>query len=552
MAVDITPSALLEFAKTITSRSDNVGNSRVATVTRIDKDGVAYVSLPGGVDETPIATAGAMFNVGDTVYLTMSGGRLRADYNLTAPSIGARVVKAATAPIEKAVKVAKQAADEAGKVANAVNQHFWTDDNGAHVTDVTKDEWNKAVDDGFSDLSPTKQYPNLLENSLGILLRSALNNLVSITRSAIAFYDGAGNAAANIVAQFGTSGAQIGYADETHAELDYRSLQLVDKEGNTYFHVSDLRDASGFVDVTEIYVGDGQSTGIGLTFRTTSTNYPVAIFDTNNVDVTSNYTITKYTYKFVTSPALAVGYIARFSYTTDSYLAKAYTLGIRDGNSILGALSVAEGYSTSASGPYSHAEGNGSISAGYASHAEGVDSEADGMGSHSEGWRAKSYGAASHAEGYGKAVGEYSHAEGFGSVASGKESHAEGYNTTASGNQSHSQNSGTIAASIDQTAIGSYNVQDSNNTYSLIVGNGIGDDERSNAYAQKWDGTHVFAHGTTIWDNSGGNTHLKTPESGKTAQAEYSFEAGGLYIRKRTRTSTTAAWGSWSGWTLIS
>ena len=36
---------------------------------------------------------------------------------------------------------------------------------------------------------------------------------------------------------------------------DYHSLQMVDKEGETYFWVSDLRDKEG--KVTEYFIGDG-------------------------------------------------------------------------------------------------------------------------------------------------------------------------------------------------------------------------------------------------------------------------------------------------------
>jgi hypothetical protein len=122
-----------------------------------------------------------------------------------------------------AAAAAQTAADEAAATAEAVNQHFWSDTSGAHVTDVTQEEWAAAVDDGFSDLSANKQYSNVLLNSLGMLLRSALNNLVSITRSAIAFFDTAGD----VVATFGTSGATIGKAAKTHIGISNNVISLV-------------------------------------------------------------------------------------------------------------------------------------------------------------------------------------------------------------------------------------------------------------------------------------------------------------------------------------
>lgn len=122
-----------------------------------------------------------------------------------------------------AADAAQTAADEAAATAAAVNQHFWNDSNGAHVTDVTQEQWAAAVDDGFSDLSANKQYSNILINSLGVLLRSALQNLVSITRSAIAFFDGAGD----VVATFGTNGATIGKAAGTHVGISNNVISLV-------------------------------------------------------------------------------------------------------------------------------------------------------------------------------------------------------------------------------------------------------------------------------------------------------------------------------------
>lgn len=287
MAVDITPSALLEFAKTIKSGDQKSASSSVATVTRIDPDGVTYVSLPSGVDETPIATAGTVYNVGDTVYVTRSGGKLRANENLSSPSVGARVIKEASESLSKAVRIAKQAADEAGKVANAVNQHFWYDDNGAHVTDVTKDEWAAAVADNFSDLSDDKQYPNLLENSLGILLRSALNYLVSITRSAITFYDGVGNNSGNIIASFGIDGAVVGQSSGSHLEVRSNKVEVFSSATNS---------EAVFGQTTRIGLSTGPNIRIGTNAasRTTPSNMFISGFsgDDQMFSISAEYTDT--------------------------------------------------------------------------------------------------------------------------------------------------------------------------------------------------------------------------------------------------------------------
>lgn len=151
--------------------------------------------------------------------------------------------------------------------------------------------------------------------------------------------------------------------------------------------------------------------------------------------------------------------------------------------------SVAEGIMTTASGSNSHAEGSQTKASGAASHAEGSGTTASGNGSHAEGYRTEASGGYSHAEGsYTTASGNGgSHAEGSTTTASGAASHAEGYHTTASSGYQHAQ--------------GKYNIEDANDKYADIIGNGTGEDTRSNAATVSWDGiswsqTDVRAGGT--------------------------------------------------------
>ena len=98
------------------------------------------------------------------------------------------------------------------------------------------------------------------------------------------------------------------------------------------------------------------------------------------------------------------------------------------------------------------------------------------------------------------ATGSNAHAEGSHTTASGTYSHAEGYNTTASGNFSHAEGSVTTASSNFQHAQGKYNIEDANDKYADIIGNGFAN-ARSNAATVSWDGiswsqTDVRAGGT--------------------------------------------------------
>lgn len=253
----INPETAWEFADAIKSVLKLPTTRRRATVQSVDKDGTIWVQLPGSSNVTPIASTGANVAPGDTVLTELRGTSLHITENNTDPAVGTRqagdIARQAAKPAVDAAKSAREIAAEAEAVANATNQHFWDDDNGAHVTDVTQDEWTDAEADDFSDLSDTKPYHNLLMNSLGILLRRALNNLVSISKSAIAFYDGLGNAASNIVARFGASGTEFFANGTSMAVFGESGARIGDESG---IHQVMMADATSFMngDDTVAYV----------------------------------------------------------------------------------------------------------------------------------------------------------------------------------------------------------------------------------------------------------------------------------------------------------
>lgn len=151
-------------------------------------------------------------------------------------------------------------------------------------------------------------------------------------------------------------------------------------------------------------------------------------------------------------------------------------------------------YANVASGNFSHAEGYHTKALKEYSHAEGLGSEASGSRSHAEGESTIASGAAGHAEGgLAKAIGSYSHAEGLGSEASGNYSHAEGYATKSSGIYSHAEGYYTKASGEKQHVQGKYNVEDTENKYAHIVGNGESEIARSNAHTLDWNGNAWYA-----------------------------------------------------------
>ena len=105
------------------------------------------------------------------------------------------------------------------------------------------------------------------------------------------------------------------------------------------------------------------------------------------------------------------------------------------------------------------------------------------------------------------ASGRASHAEGQLTTADGQVAHAEGYGTSASGDYSHAEGFGTLASGDHQHAFGKYNVEDTNDTYVEIAGNGTGDNARSNARTLDWSGNETLAGDLTV--NKGGAGEMK-------------------------------------------
>lgn len=157
---------------------------------------------------------------------------------------------------------ADTAASEAQAVANAVNQHFWDDANGAHVTEVEQDSWN---DPTSTDYHTGR---DITLNSNGILLRKDYNTLASFTPSAVAFYDGQGNAASNVVASFGANGATIGKTSSANVGITDRKVSV---RGN----------GSDLVSLGPITYHSGQFTGGGLITFAEGSGHPSYIYGTD-------------------------------------------------------------------------------------------------------------------------------------------------------------------------------------------------------------------------------------------------------------------------------
>ena len=190
-------------------------------------------------------------------------------------------------------------------------------------------------------------------------------------------------------------------------------------------------------------------------------------------------------------------------------------------SSSIGINSHAEGSNTIAEGNNSHTEGRRTHTIGTDAHAEGLETIAIGNASHAEGNNTTSIGINSHIEGgssylsesitvggrdalialsneeiisrwntyrYSLAKGDNSHAEGKNCLALGNVSHVEGDETQAIGLHSHAEGYRTIASGNQQHVQGKYNIEDTEDNYAHIIGNGTDNKKRSNIHTVDWEG----------------------------------------------------------------
>ena len=167
----------------------------------------------------------------------------------------------------------------------------------------------------------------------------------------------------------------------------------------------------------------------------------------------------------------------------------------------IGKYSHTEGANTLTKGNQAHAEGSGTTANGDNSHAEGAGTTVTASNGHAEGNKTLVSGVAGHAEGQStQANGNYSHAGGYGVLAKGIYSFAHGKDAHAYAESAIALGLKSRASSPYQTVVGSNNIEDKDNAFIFIVGNGT--DIRSNALTVDWNG-NLKVSGTII--DGGGN-----------------------------------------------
>ena len=397
--------------------------------------------------------------------------------------------------ISSGVVSAKSDASKARNIAGTTAQYFWfegTDstETGAHITEVPQDDWKDPTSQGYHSGG------NLFARSTGIAVRQGLTEL----------------------ATFGADKAQVGQDGQSHLEMDYHSLTLVDRGTNPYVWFSDLRNEQNIYDCSLIVkreYGTSYQQRVSLPFTPTSTGSITVTVDgisynrysSNIYHLALDYSDHQYinAIEFGEAPASGstITYTYRHGETTETYTAtgdgttKQFTipytadyatpLRVYVGDTEYFGMSVSTyqitfvgeyfddgaemlieyptrddkakaftiGTRTGDTGAHSYALGYNVESSGVASTATGRDTKASGWYSQAEGYTTKATGDESHAEGArATASGSRSHAEGFQTTASGSNSHAEGYNTTASEGNAHAEGQNTVASNYASHAEG--------------------------------------------------------------------------------------------------
>lgn len=506
-----------------------------AEVVRVE-DGVAWVHIDGGVEETPAElTINAM--KGDKVKVRLVGGQAFLIGNGTAPPTDDRVANDALGVATGARVVAV----EAEKVANVTEQRtrpaitsmttYYKLSNGtpAQPTEADHDGWSEEEPLWDADSDEQLYYSVRSRTVQGIItwtnphVLSSYANL-NILQNAILLEVGEGSTIGFLVDSNGENIldsndeefiAKLGSITDAYARVEVKSREILQEVSETYVN----QGTSSIQSLSSVMKQTAEGVDIYATINGQESDTHSHI-DNDSFDIVKNgvkigsFSIDGLNIRASDGSLLAsLGYGEGASSSGTAY-APFYDLGRRKDETEIGNWSMSEGYNTEASGYISHAEGGNTTASGNWSHAEGINTQATENYSHAEGAGSIASGSSSHAEGRGSSATEQdAHAEGYGTTASGKRSHAEGDTTTASGDNSHAEGEGTtasaknshasgkgtIAIGAEQFVIGRYNIMDGGN-YAFIIGNGTRNQSKT-IFAIDWDGNiHIPAGKQVIND----------------------------------------------------
>ena len=507
-----------------------------AEVVRVE-DGVAWVHIDGGVEETPAElTINAV--KGDHVKVRLVGGQAFLIGNGTAPPTDDRVANDALGVATGARVVAVQAEEVAQVTKQETRPAITSMITYYKLSNGTPDQPTEDDHEGWSEEEPlwdsssdeqlyysvrSRTVQGVINWTYPHVLSSYAN--MSILQNAILLEVGEGSTLAYIDDEYGNHltdendepiYVNAGSINDAYAQIRVMANEIMSEVSETYVN----RGTSEIQSLSSVMRQTAEGVDIYATINGEESDTHSHI-DNDSFDIVKNdKTIGQFGANGLIIKDSAYGnMIAQLGYgetAGEGGTANApfYDLGKRKADTVIGYLSLVEGDGNTASGSESHAEGNNTTASGHNSHTEGTNTQATANYSHAEGAGSVASGSSSHAEGRGSsATGQDAHAEGYGTTASGKMSHAEGNTTTASGDNSHAEGfdttasavnshasgKGTIALGNEQFVIGRYNIMDGGN-YAFIIGNGTSNQSKT-IFAVDWDGNiHLPAGKQVLYD----------------------------------------------------
>ncbi len=306
----------------------------------------------------------------------------------------------------------------------------------------------------------------------------------------------------NTLATYDSNGITLGDPSQTHAELDFNSFELIDKDGNVYLSVGDLRGSDGRADVTCRFIGDGTTTIFGC--RPYPANAMLVTVNGTTAIQGQDYSLSYYAgyvnIVFSSPPANDAVILATYKTTNPFYH---YDNGTRASGSTVGYYSFVAGLNQEASGTLS-AVGGGrdNVAKGNVAYIGGGDGNvADDYSSFVGG------GASNEATGSTSVV-----CGGYNNEASGNDSSVLGGNANVASAPYSSVlgGHGNRSTGEAQTVFGKYNATDNN--MAEIVGNGTSNGNRSNARTLDWNGNETLAGDLLL---RGGTFDVRSQINGK-------------------------------------
>ncbi len=242
------------------------GYDTQATVRRIE-DGVAWVHIPDGVDETP-AKLTISAKVGDVVQVRIVNGRAFLVGNASAPPTdNTEAVKAMgqAGLAAEAASIARQKADEAIEDAATAHEAAQLAQDSANIAQEAAESAQEDADAVAANLKSVVAGATTVEKAVSVM-QTALEAVVDYdpatdTTKEYFWHDangahvlGADSGYRNdvdssgmkivevsteeTVAEFGASGAQIGKDDEIHLDMSDKAFTMYDSIGNDFFDVN--------------------------------------------------------------------------------------------------------------------------------------------------------------------------------------------------------------------------------------------------------------------------------------------------------------------------